>query len=60
MIEATGNCMAVSHVLSSFVKRVVISNPLQVNEAARGPVPRTRLRGTVPAPANPARAVITV
>jgi hypothetical protein len=30
VIEATGNCMAVSRVLSPFVKRVVIANPLQV------------------------------
>ena len=30
VIEATSNCMAVSRVLSPFVKRVVIANPLQV------------------------------
>ena len=27
VIEATGNCMAVSRVLSPFVKRVAIANP---------------------------------
>ncbi|MGK9230869.1 hypothetical protein KXS07_02435 [Inquilinus limosus] len=30
VIEATGNCMAVARVLSPFVTRVVIANPLQV------------------------------
>lgn len=30
VIEATGNCMAVSRVLTPHVKRVVIANPLQV------------------------------
>ncbi len=34
VIEATGNCMAVSRVLSAFVKRVVIANPLQVKAIA--------------------------
>ena len=34
VIEATGNCMAVSRVLSPFVKRVVIANPLQVKAIA--------------------------
>ena len=34
VIEATGNCMAVSRVLSLFVKRVVIANPLQVKAGA--------------------------
>ncbi|WP_244571543.1 transposase [Mesorhizobium carmichaelinearum] len=34
MIEATGNCMAVARVLSPFVKRVVIANPLQVKAIA--------------------------
>jgi transposase len=34
VIEATGNCMAVSRVLSPFVTRVVIANPLQVKAIA--------------------------
>ncbi|MER9714118.1 hypothetical protein NKJ13_28480 [Mesorhizobium sp. M0174] len=34
VIKATGNCMAVSRVLSPFVKRVVIANPLQVKAIA--------------------------
>jgi transposase len=34
VIEATGNCMAVSRVLSPFVRRVVIANPLQVKVKA--------------------------
>lgn len=34
VIEATGNCMAVSRVLSPFAKRVVIANPLQVKAIA--------------------------
>ena len=38
MIEATGNCMAVSRVLSPFVKRVIIANPLQVKAIAHAHV----------------------
>ena len=38
MIEATGNCVAVSRVLSPFVKRVVIANPLQVKAIAHAHV----------------------
>lgn len=38
MIEATGNCMAVSRVLSPFVARVVIANPLQVKAIAHAHV----------------------
>ena len=34
VIEATGNCMAVSRVLSPLVKRVAIANPLQVKAIA--------------------------
>ena len=34
VIEATGNCMAVSRVLSPFVARVVIANPIQVKAIA--------------------------
>lgn len=34
VIEATGNCMAVSRVLSPFVARVLIANPLQVKAIA--------------------------
>ena len=38
VIEATGNCMAVSRVLSPFVARVVIANPLQVKAIAHAHV----------------------
>ena len=38
VIEATGNCMAVSRVLSPFAKRVVIANPLQVKAIAHAHV----------------------
>ncbi|WP_458380489.1 IS110 family RNA-guided transposase [Sinorhizobium medicae] len=38
VIEATGNCMAVSRVLSPFVRRVVIANPLQVKATAQAHV----------------------
>lgn len=38
VIEATGNCMAVSRVLSPFVRRVVIANPLQVKAIAHAQV----------------------
>jgi transposase len=38
VIEATGNCMAVSRVLSPFVRRVVIANPLQVKAIAHARV----------------------
>ncbi|MFD1985564.1 transposase [Mesorhizobium newzealandense] len=38
VIEATGNCMAVARVLSPFVKRVVIANPLQVKAIAHAHV----------------------
>ena len=38
VIEATGNCMAVCRVLSPFVKRVVIANPLQVKAIAHARV----------------------
>lgn len=38
VIEATGNCMAVSRVLSAFVARVVIANPLQVKAIAHAHV----------------------
>ena len=38
VIEATGNCMAVSRVLSPFVKRMVIANPLQVKAIAHAQV----------------------
>ena len=34
VIEATGNAMAVARVLSPFVKRVIIANPLQVKAIA--------------------------
>ena len=36
MIEATGNCMAVSRVLTPYVARLVIANPLQVKAIAQG------------------------
>ena len=38
VIEATGNCMAVSRVLSPFVRRVAIANPLQVKAIAHARV----------------------
>ncbi|MET4121701.1 transposase [Bradyrhizobium sp. JR1.5] len=38
VIEATANCMAVSRVLSPFVKQVVIANPLQVKAIAHAHV----------------------
>ena len=38
VIEATGNAMAVSRVLSPFVTRVVIANPLQVKAIAHAHV----------------------
>lgn len=38
VIEATGNCMAVSRVLTPHVKRVVIANPLQVKAIAHAHV----------------------
>lgn len=38
VIEATGNCMAVARVLSPFVARVVIANPLQVKAIAHAHV----------------------
>jgi transposase len=38
VIEATGNCMAVSRVLSPFVARVVIANPPQVKAIAHAHV----------------------
>lgn len=38
VIEATGNCMAVSRVLSPLVARVVIANPLQVKAIAHAHV----------------------
>lgn len=38
VIEATGNCMAVSRVLSPHVSRVVIANPLQVKAIAHAHV----------------------
>lgn len=38
VIEATGNCMAVSRVLSPLVARVVIANPLQVKPIAHAHV----------------------
>jgi len=38
VIEATGNCMAVSRVLSPFVAQVIIANPLQVKAIAHAHV----------------------
>lgn len=38
VIEATGNCMAVSRVLSPFIARVVIANPIQVKAIAHAHV----------------------
>ncbi len=38
VIEATGNCMAVSRILTPFVKRVIIANPPQVKATAHSQV----------------------
>ncbi|MGY4567188.1 transposase [Bradyrhizobium sp. USDA 3256] len=38
VIEATGNSMAVSRVLTPFVERVIIANPLQVKAIAQAHV----------------------
>src|SRR5436305_4099643 len=38
VIEATGNAMAVVRVLSPYVGRVIVANPLQVKAIAHGPV----------------------
>jgi transposase len=38
VIEATANCMAVSRVLTPFVQRVIIANPLQVKAIAHAHV----------------------
>src|SRR5215475_11081995 len=38
VIEATGNAMAVVHVLSPYVRRVVVANPLQVKAIAHAHV----------------------
>jgi hypothetical protein len=55
VIEATGNCMAVSRVLSPFVKRVVIANPLQVKAIAHAHVKTDKVdAGTRPAYTRPA------
>jgi len=43
VIEATGNSMAVSRVLSPFVQRVVIANPLQVKAIAHAHVKTDRV-----------------
>lgn len=38
VIDVTGDCMAVSRVLSPFVKRAVIADPLQVKAIAHADV----------------------
>jgi transposase len=43
VIEVTGNCMAVSRVLSPFVRRAVIANPLQVRAFAHARVKTDRV-----------------
>jgi transposase len=40
VIEATGNSLALSRVLTSFVRRVIIANPLQVKAIAQAHVDR--------------------
>src|SRR5262245_30950287 len=42
VIEATGNAMAVARVLSSYVARVIIANPLQVKAIAHAHVKTDR------------------
>ena len=52
VIEATGNCMAVSRVLSPFVARVIIANPLQVKAIAHSHVKTDKIdAGTLAQPA---------
>nr|WP_244491223.1 hypothetical protein [Paramesorhizobium deserti] len=49
VIEAAGNCMAVSRVLSPFVRRVAIANPLQVKAIAQAHVKTDKIdAGTLP------------
>ena len=43
VIEATGNCMAVSRLLTPYVKRVVIANPLQVKAIAHAHLAHSKL-----------------
>src|SRR6476646_1416871 len=51
VIEATGNCMAVARVLSPFVKRVLIANPLQVKAIAHAHVKTDKIdAGTLASP----------
>src|SRR3954469_21412139 len=47
VIEATGNCMAVSRVLSPFVKRVVIANPVQVKAIAHAHVKTDKIEAGI-------------
>ncbi len=49
VIEATGNCMAVSRVLSPYVARVVIANPLQVKAIAHAHVKTDKVDAGIPA-----------
>jgi len=49
VIEATGNAMAVSRVLSPFVQRVVIANPLQVKAIAHAHVKTDKVDAGTPA-----------
>ena len=68
VIEATGSCMAVSRVLSPFVKRVVIANPLHYPSSAahdaRTPGPdatsTTPAHAPIPeaSPTNPPRSLL--
>ena len=51
VVEATGNSMAVSRVLSPFVARVIIANPLQVRAIAHAHVRTDKVdAGTQPEP----------
>ena len=55
VIEATGNCIAVSRVLSPLVKPVVIANPLQVKAIAHAHVKADKIdAGTLAACTQPA------
>lgn len=47
VIEATGNTMALVRVLSPFVARVVIANPLQVKAIAHAHVKTDKIAGVL-------------
>ena len=47
VIEATGNAMAVVRVLSPYVRRVIVANPLQVKAIAHAHVNKEELDSTL-------------